>query len=773
MLQEKDRLKLDSIVNQMVANKESDENIQFVVNDFKNKYSQKQTTQEAPVGNTELPLVDRAINMGAKITDTIFGGGKIGEALAGGDVTGKELAGSALQSASLFFPAGRVAGAGAKIASKVGMGALSKTVGAVGAGAIGGYGFDVASNLQQNKEGKDILSPGLGTGIGAGIPAVGAALVGAKKAAQWAAPKLLSYTTDIPEQAFDTLIQRREPVMKALKEGVTADETLTQTRGAVRQLRKTLSQEWDDGVTSIADEFSTQRVGVAGDLEKKLGTLADAFDVRLPQNTKNASVVEWMDTLKSINELPKLMLTISPKGVVAREAKKELKDLIVKEFGGDKGSVATLYRNYSAKKTVFDAANQIVQAYSNGKPIQQSTAIGRLKALFNDNKSAYLDAILQLEKETGQDLLSRITALQFEQKLPRTGTVLSASGGLKSSKGPLDKALDLLLIPLTSPRSAAWITSALNKAQKAIPENFNIKTPGDVVLDKINATPNKQGGFAALPGGKESLGDAKYRRLNEEVWKERGMETLPNGMLRKIGEKVDDLTSEAKGKTLEDGYVYRGVKDDAVDGLNGRGGDWGNGTYYTTDPKMARVYGKNIQKATSLKDPFVFSYKNYDDLQNSVKQLNNKIRELGLTLGDRDLLGDKLTAVAKKLGKDGIKIDGQGIEVHFTKQNLVVPSVEKKLRDIGMVSEGDNMTTKEIASKLKISTQSAYKMMSDLEKQGNAYKVGYRTRDGWEDPSYSGLHTNSLSWSLTDTWKQANPEASFSPEVKRIMNMRK
>ena len=733
MLQEKDRLKLDSIVNQMVANKESDENIQFVVNDFKNKYSQKQTTQEAPVGNTELPLVDRAINMGAKITDTIFGGGKIGEALAGGDVTGKELAGSALQSASLFIPAGRLAGAGAKIASKVGMGALSKTVGAVGAGALGGYGFDVASNLQQNKEGKDILSPGLGTGIGAGIPAVGAALVGAKKAAQWAAPKLLSYTTDIPEQAFDTLIQRREPVMKALKEGVTADETLTQTRGAVRQLRKTLSQEWDDGVTSIADEFSTQRVGVAGDLERKLDTLADVFDVKLPQNTKNASVVEWMDTLKSINELPKLMLTVSPKGVVAREAKKELKDLIVKEFGGEKGSVATLYRNYSAKKTVFDAANQIVQAYSNGKPIQQSTAVGRLKALFNDNKSAYLDAILQLEKETGQDLLSRITALQFEQKLPRTGTVLSASGGLKSSKGPLDKALDLLLIPLTSPRSAAWITSALNKAQKVIPENFNIQTPGDVVLDKINATPNKQGGFAALPGGKESLVDAKYRRLNEEVWKERGMETLPNGMLRKIGEKVDDLTfiEAKKYKTAEEfvkaqgAPVYHGGGKtfESLDEIN-----FDEGFYMLkkTDSDLKKL--ENIPKG---------NYYSYDDLAKMpAEAFGGKVTDFVVNFnkplvfdakgkGWMELADDeisdftaRLVAKAKKQGSDGV----------------IIKNIREGFSGKGTLGEEAGLVDDYIA----------------LDK--------------------NTLKTKSQ---LTDIWKQANPEASFSPEVKRIMNMRK
>jgi hypothetical protein len=48
MLNEQDRAKLDGIVQQMTVNKESDENIQFVVNDFKQKYSKKEqpATQE-------------------------------------------------------------------------------------------------------------------------------------------------------------------------------------------------------------------------------------------------------------------------------------------------------------------------------------------------------------------------------------------------------------------------------------------------------------------------------------------------------------------------------------------------------------------------------------------------------------------------------------------------------------------------------------------------------------------------------------------------------
>ena len=61
----------------MVANKETDENIQAVVADFKQKYAQTTQTES----KNKLPLIDRAINTGAKVTDTIFGGGKIGETI--------------------------------------------------------------------------------------------------------------------------------------------------------------------------------------------------------------------------------------------------------------------------------------------------------------------------------------------------------------------------------------------------------------------------------------------------------------------------------------------------------------------------------------------------------------------------------------------------------------------------------------------------------------------------------------------------------------------
>jgi len=57
ILNETDRQKLDGIVQQMIANKENDADIQFVVNDFKSKYGQKKspsvTTHASPAQSTK------------------------------------------------------------------------------------------------------------------------------------------------------------------------------------------------------------------------------------------------------------------------------------------------------------------------------------------------------------------------------------------------------------------------------------------------------------------------------------------------------------------------------------------------------------------------------------------------------------------------------------------------------------------------------------------------------------------------------------------------
>ena len=131
-----------------------------------------------------------ALQKTANVLDMFFGGGKVGEAIgtkiaemtAPEDIkpyidtntpNAQELAGSAATSALLFTPVGRLAktlGTGAKAlgaSSKIAKGA-----GAIGAGAIEGYGFDVASSLEQNEKGKDIFTPGVGTVLGGAAPAI-------------------------------------------------------------------------------------------------------------------------------------------------------------------------------------------------------------------------------------------------------------------------------------------------------------------------------------------------------------------------------------------------------------------------------------------------------------------------------------------------------------------------------------------------------------------------------------------------------------------------
>jgi hypothetical protein len=276
-------------------------------------------------------------------------------------------------------------------------------------------------------------------------------------------PKLLSYTSDVPEQAFKTMLERREPVVSAIKEGVGAKEALTSTQGAVRNLRKTLSNEWQEGVTNIAEEFNTKRLGLNDKSAQALQNLSNEFGFKLPSNIKSASATEWIDTLKSINELPKAALSFSPKGAKVRRAKEALMDAVVKNFGGNEGSVAKLYKNYAAKKQVFDAANEIVSAYATGKPIKQTTAMNRLQNIFDENKPAYLEAIMDLEKATGQDILSGITASKFQSRMPGSFNRVSSAGGMATPKSVMEKGINLLAIPLTSPRFAGLIARSIQK----------------------------------------------------------------------------------------------------------------------------------------------------------------------------------------------------------------------------------------------------------------------------------------------------------------------
>lgn len=296
-----------------------------------------------------------------------------------------------------------------------------------------------------------------------------------------AATKILSYTSDVPEQAFQKLLANRETIVPKIGE-VDPAKALDTARVATRGLRKTLSAEWAESVPKIIDEFNGQRMNISGRTEKLLDTVSDEFGIEVPQNIKSVSVNESINLLKRINELPEALLSFSPKGASVRELKQLLKSQVIETFGGESGSVANLYKNYSAKKSVFDAANDIVSAYKEGRPIKDTTAMNRLQNIFDENKPAYLDAILDLERATGVNIIDDVVASKFKKIAPNTLDRISAAGGMATKKGLLDKAINLLAFPLTSPRGAAFIQRNL-KVPEAFRKAANVKVnPASLLL---------------------------------------------------------------------------------------------------------------------------------------------------------------------------------------------------------------------------------------------------------------------------------------------------
>jgi len=79
MLQEQDKQKLDGIVQQMLTNKESDENIRLVVDDFKQKYSKPIQAEQTPLEpqSTTGTLLN-PLKEGIDGLKTLYGGGEQG-----------------------------------------------------------------------------------------------------------------------------------------------------------------------------------------------------------------------------------------------------------------------------------------------------------------------------------------------------------------------------------------------------------------------------------------------------------------------------------------------------------------------------------------------------------------------------------------------------------------------------------------------------------------------------------------------------------------------
>ena len=155
MLPEERRKQLDGIVQQMTTNKESDQTIQLVVNDFKTKYSNEvQAT----------PQKKDVLGQATKVFNTVFPGKQVGEAI--GTLGGLGLA--KLKGTSEFYDTS--APSPLQVAGDIAQGALTVAAPGVGTGrsvggrilantALGG-GIGATGAVAQGEQGKGILEAG-------------------------------------------------------------------------------------------------------------------------------------------------------------------------------------------------------------------------------------------------------------------------------------------------------------------------------------------------------------------------------------------------------------------------------------------------------------------------------------------------------------------------------------------------------------------------------------------------------------------------------------
>lgn len=272
MLPEDKRIQLDGIVQQMVQNKESDSNIQFVVDDFKKKYTSVESSIQSPEGKgfgegllkSAGGLFLGASRLGQKILQQTAG--RVVEKITG---TPKEQLGYAgfdkktpegqrLEKvvtpigagekfgkltgdiAQFFIPGGAVGKVEKGLTAAKGLSSLSK----LGAKSLlRGAESGTVSALQSGELGSET---GISTGIGAVSPFVSA--VG--KALKPAVAPVLEFTSGVPKQAIKKAMSGDEAVKLGMN---LSTETV---RGKAVQAFKGLKQELGSSFSKGLEDLS-------------------------------------------------------------------------------------------------------------------------------------------------------------------------------------------------------------------------------------------------------------------------------------------------------------------------------------------------------------------------------------------------------------------------------------------------------------------------------------------------------------------------------------
>jgi len=402
-----------------------------------------------------------------------------------------------------------------------------------------GYGYDVAEGLQgrrgEEREGMGAFRPGMSTAISTAIPLTFAGIrlakAGVSSATKSILPRVSSNLGAAPEGAYRQA--QKGGVGEFMgdkwtgKNAATPESVFLDARKQTKILKKTMQDQFGGSSDDIINKYSGKRIGITEKDATTLKKIAErfGFEDRLPKNLKQMSAKETMGLLEEINAIPYITdlddpliknLKLNLGGI-----KEVVKERAIKQFGGTGGDFDTIYQQYSKTKNVIDKIENLVgSVVENPMPTQQTTYQNKLMSLFNQDKNAYYDAVKAIDDATGGRLLDKIAAAHLSPILPK-----GLKGGPTGILGAASDLFQLTTLPLSSPRMSNWFLSkasgypsvVMSNVQKSSPvirqaiykavveENKSLDDAINDVWRRIQTTPNKQGGFAAIGSMSDDL----------------------------------------------------------------------------------------------------------------------------------------------------------------------------------------------------------------------------------------------------------------------------
>jgi hypothetical protein len=309
-------------------------------------------------------------------------------------------------------------------------------------GAAQGYGYDVAGNLQADKQ--NFAKPGLGLAIGGGIPLAVAATKGVGFIAKEVAKHTSSALSGVPKAAIEEAFSNPLAVQRAMRTAATdsegaAQKILADAQDALDSLTQARKAVYEANLAKVPAEASSGKLSTLGVKQtftktlKQFGAegsgrgitftnvaLDDAHISKLQKLQDR--IYSWTDTSPvGLNRLKQVVRSYELGGVNLGSSEKKFNAIVktleanIGDYVGDRvPEIGRMNRQYRAESEVID--NIVSQLKTNAK--DQNTPLRKLLNVFNPKSEVYRPVVRQLGAQGAKNLMADIAGLTMAKWTP-------------------------------------------------------------------------------------------------------------------------------------------------------------------------------------------------------------------------------------------------------------------------------------------------------------------------------------------------------------------